>query len=47
VTGNHYWLDGAIGAMVAAVSALVAARLLARARPEVWSFAPAPSQAQA
>jgi membrane-associated phospholipid phosphatase len=47
VTGNHYWLDGAIGAMVAAVSAVVAQRLFARARPEVWSFAPAPGEAQA
>jgi hypothetical protein len=47
VTANHYWFDAAVGWMVAAVSALVASRLLARARPEAWSFAPAPREAQA
>ena len=38
VTGNHYWIDVALGWMVAATSALVAQRLLARARPEAWSW---------
>ncbi len=38
VTANHYWIDAALGAAVAAVSALVAQRLLARARPEAWSW---------
>jgi len=38
VTGNHYWLDVALGWGVAAVSALVASRLLARARPEAWGW---------
>src|SRR6476659_5142810 len=38
VTANHYWVDAALGWMVAIVSALVASRLLARARPEAWSF---------
>jgi membrane-associated phospholipid phosphatase len=50
VTGNHYWVDAALGAMVAAVAALVASRLLARARPEAWSWrapAPAPREAEA
>jgi hypothetical protein len=47
VTANHYWVDAAIGALVAAVAALVAQRLLARARPEAWSFSPAPSEARA
>ena len=47
VTANHYWFDAAAGVLVAVASALVAQRLLARARPEVWSFAPAPSEAQA
>ena len=47
VTGNHYWFDGAVGALVAAVSAVAAQRLFARARPEVWSFAPTPGEAQA
>jgi hypothetical protein len=47
VTANHYWVDAAIGALVAAVAALVAQRLLARARPEAWSWRTAPSQARA
>jgi membrane-associated phospholipid phosphatase len=47
VTANHYWVDAAIGALVAAVAALVAQRLLARARPEAWSFSPAPGEARA
>ena len=38
VTGNHYWVDVALGWMVAVTAALVAHRLLARARPEAWSF---------
>jgi membrane-associated phospholipid phosphatase len=46
VTANHYWVDAALGAMVAATSALIAARL-ARVRPEHWSFRPAPAEAQA
>jgi membrane-associated phospholipid phosphatase len=36
-TGNHFWLDGAAGAVVAA-AAFGAAALLARVRPELWSF---------
>jgi membrane-associated phospholipid phosphatase len=50
VTANHYWVDAALGAMVAATSALVAQRLLARARPESWSWragAAAPREAEA
>jgi membrane-associated phospholipid phosphatase len=46
VTANHYWIDAAAGGLVAAFSALIAWRL-ARARPEVWSFSTAPSEAQA
>jgi membrane-associated phospholipid phosphatase len=38
VTGNHYWVDVVLGWGVAAASALVAQRLLARARPEAWSW---------
>ena len=38
VTGNHYWFDALLGWMVALTAALVARQLLARARPEVWSF---------
>ena len=49
VTGNHYWLDVALGWGVAAVSALVASRLLARARPEAWGWRArsAPQEAEA
>jgi membrane-associated phospholipid phosphatase len=48
VTGNHYWVDVALGWMVAAVAALVAQRLLARARPEAWSWrASSPHEAEA
>jgi membrane-associated phospholipid phosphatase len=47
VTANHFWLDAAAGAMVAAVSALVAHRLLAAARPAAWSWKPAAGQARA
>lgn len=38
VTGNHYWTDVVLGWAVAATAALIAARLLARARPEAWSW---------
>ena len=37
VTANHYWVDAALGWMVALAAALAAQRL-ARARPEAWSF---------
>jgi len=48
VTANHYWVDAALGWMVALASALIAQRLLARARPHAWSFRmPAPQEAEA
>ncbi len=47
VTGNHYWIDVGLGWMVAAVSALVASRLLARARPEAWAWRTGPREAEA
>jgi membrane-associated phospholipid phosphatase len=48
VTGNHYWVDVALGWMVAATSALVAHRLLARAWPEAWAWrARSPRRAEA
>ena len=49
VTGNHYWVDVALGWMVAAASALVAQRLLARARPHAWAWRSAsrPQEAEA
>jgi membrane-associated phospholipid phosphatase len=51
VTGNHFWMDAFLGALVAGVSAYVAQALLARARPTVWAFTPvragAPARAPA
>ena len=41
VTANHFWVDGAFGLLVAALSALTAAQVLARVRPAVWSWRPA------
>jgi membrane-associated phospholipid phosphatase len=49
VTANHYWVDAALGWLVALGAALIAARL-AKARPEAWAFrAPgkAPREAEA
>jgi PAP2 superfamily len=37
VTANHFWIDGAFGTAVAAVSAYTALAL-ARARPEAWAW---------
>ena len=48
VTANHYWVDAALGWMVALAAALVAQRLLARARPEAWAWrAGSPREAEA
>jgi membrane-associated phospholipid phosphatase len=38
VTANHYWVDVALGWAVAGSAALVAHRLLARARPHAWAW---------
>ncbi|HWH44324.1 MAG TPA: phosphatase PAP2 family protein [Thermoleophilaceae bacterium] len=38
VTANHWWIDAALGALVAAVSAVAATAALARFRPEAWSW---------
>ncbi len=38
VTANHFWMDAALGAMVAALSASCASLALARARPDAWSW---------
>jgi membrane-associated phospholipid phosphatase len=43
VTGNHYFTDVALGGLTAALSALLARQLLARARPDVWAFGGAPA----
>jgi membrane-associated phospholipid phosphatase len=48
VTGNHYWIDIVLGWMVAVAAALIARELLARARPEAWSWrAGSPQEAEA
>ena len=38
VTANHFWLDAALGALAAAVSAYAASAAFARARPEAWAW---------
>lgn len=38
VTANHYWTDVVLGWTVAVTAALIAQRLLARARPHAWSW---------
>ena len=47
VTANHYWIDAALGALVAACSALIAHRVLAPVRPMQWSFRKGPVEAPA
>jgi PAP2 superfamily len=37
-TANHFFVDVFLGALTAGAAALVAKRLLARARPQVWAF---------
>jgi hypothetical protein len=37
-TANHFLIDVFLGALTAAVSAMLAQRLLARARPHAWAF---------
>jgi membrane-associated phospholipid phosphatase len=37
-TANHFWLDAAFGAMVAAASAWAATFAFARLRPEAWGW---------
>jgi PAP2 superfamily len=41
VTANHFWIDAALGVLVAGASAYVAREVLARARPEAWAWATA------
>jgi len=48
VTANHYWVDAVLGWLVALTAAVVAHRLLARVRPEAWSWRTAtPQEAEA
>jgi Kef-type K+ transport system membrane component KefB len=46
-TGNHFILDAVLGALTAGISASLAHRLLARARPAAWAFTPAHTQVKA
>jgi membrane-associated phospholipid phosphatase len=46
-TGNHFWIDAALGAVVAAASAVLAATAFARARPEAWAWRRVPAEARA
>jgi membrane-associated phospholipid phosphatase len=46
-TGNHFWIDAALGALVAACSALLAKNAFARVRPEAWAWRTAPAEAHA
>jgi len=47
VTANHFWMDAALGAGVAAVSASASSLALARARPEAWAWRTAHAEAVA
>lgn len=46
VTANHYWVDVVLGWLVALAAAVVAQRLLARVRPEAWSWRTEPQEAE-
>src|ERR1700754_2580846 len=46
-TGNHYVFDAALGAATAGISALLSSQLLARWRPQAWSFGQARAGATA
>ena len=47
VTANHFWLDAALGALVAAISAAGASYALGRARPDAWAWQTARREAVA
>jgi hypothetical protein len=47
VTANHFWLDAALGALVAAISAAGASYALGRARPAAWAWQTARREAVA
>lgn len=46
-TGNHYFFDTFLGALTAGLAALLSKQLLARWRPEAWSFGRRRSEAEA
>jgi PAP2 superfamily len=48
VTANHYWVDAALGWLVALTAFAIAQGALARARPEAWAWRrPAPREVEA
>jgi membrane-associated phospholipid phosphatase len=47
VTANHFWLDAALGALVAALSGYAASAAFARARPDAWAWRGAGAKAHA
>ena len=47
VTANHFWVDAALGALVAAVSAYAASAAFARARPDAWAWRTGAAEASA
>lgn len=47
ITANHFWLDAAAGAAVAAASGLIAHRVLGRARPGAWAWRAGPEEVPA
>ena len=48
VTANHYWLDAALGWLVALSAFAIAQGALARARPQAWAWrSPLPQEAEA
>ena len=46
-TANHWWFDAALGGATAALAAIAAQALLARARPDAWAWEPGPRAARA
>jgi membrane-associated phospholipid phosphatase len=46
-TANHWWFDAYLGAATAALSAVAAQALLARARPDSWAWDPSERPARA
>jgi hypothetical protein len=46
-TGNHFWIDAALGAAVAAASAWIASAAFARVRPDAWSWRARPAEVTA
>ncbi|MGA7398174.1 MAG: phosphatase PAP2 family protein, partial [Solirubrobacterales bacterium] len=44
ITANHYWLDAALGWLVAGCAFLIASRVVAQIRPETWAWSRAAQQ---